>query len=138
MSTSPSLLTTTESKEDADYNKICEEYKHLIKTIPNSKGWSGKTLYNYNCFWLTPTILKRNLLIHTYFKSQLTDIVLASVMKSGTTWLKARMFSTVTILPHPDLHFISISRPNSNSKEKHTLQEHLIISYGKPPANLGA
>ncbi|KAI3503431.1 hypothetical protein L1887_31872 [Cichorium endivia] len=95
MSTSPSLPTTTESKEDAEYNKICQEYKHLIKTIPNSKGWSGQTLYNYNCFWLTPTILKSNLLLHTYFRSQPTDIVLASVMKSGTTWLKALMFSTL-------------------------------------------
>ncbi|KAL8237117.1 hypothetical protein R6Q59_018198 [Mikania micrantha] len=39
--------------------------------------------------------LKANLLLHTYFKSQPTDIVLASFMKSGTTWLKALMFSTL-------------------------------------------
>ncbi|KAL8206132.1 hypothetical protein R6Q57_009683 [Mikania cordata] len=39
--------------------------------------------------------INSNLLLHTYFKSEPTDIVLASFMKSGTTWLKALMFSTL-------------------------------------------
>ncbi|KAL4559336.1 hypothetical protein LXL04_031474 [Taraxacum kok-saghyz] len=95
MSTSPSLTTTQESKEDADYNKLCEDHNHLIETIPKRNGWKEQHLYNYNGFWLNPHIIKNNLVVHTYFKSQSTDIFLASFMKSGTTWLKALMFSTL-------------------------------------------
>ncbi|KAI3518032.1 hypothetical protein L1887_06378 [Cichorium endivia] len=94
MSTPPSL-PRTETKEDADYIKICEEYNYLIETIPKGNGWRVKHLYNYNGFWLNPIYIKANLLLHTYFKSHPTDIFLASFMKSGTTWLKALMISTI-------------------------------------------
>ncbi|KAI3699797.1 hypothetical protein L2E82_44339 [Cichorium intybus] len=95
MSSSPSFSTTPQSKEDADYNKICDEYNHLIETIPKANGWRGEPLCNYNGFWLNTMILKSNFFLQSYFKSQTTDIFLASVMKSGTTWLKALMFSTL-------------------------------------------
>ncbi|XP_023767101.1 cytosolic sulfotransferase 5 [Lactuca sativa] len=95
MSISTYLTTTLESKQDADYNKICEEHKHLIEAVPKGNGWSVQHLYNYNGFWLHPNSIKNNLLLHAYFKSQPTDIFLASFMKAGTTWLKALMFSTI-------------------------------------------
>nr|GEV15320.1 cytosolic sulfotransferase 5-like [Tanacetum cinerariifolium] len=93
MSTSLPLPTTLESKEDAEYNKICEEHNLLTESLPKGKGWMAEHLYNYNGFWLLPETLKNNVLLDTYFKSQPTDIVLASFMRSGTTWLKALMFS---------------------------------------------
>ncbi|MFS7997742.1 putative aromatic desulfoglucosinolate sulfotransferase [Helianthus anomalus] len=83
------------TEEDAEYKKICENHKHLIETLPKCNGWWTPHLHNYNGFWLTPDILKANLLLHTYFKSHPTDIFLASFMKSGTTWLKALVFSTL-------------------------------------------
>ncbi|KAL4559340.1 hypothetical protein LXL04_031478 [Taraxacum kok-saghyz] len=109
MSTSPYLTTTQESKEDADYNKICMKFEHLMETIPKGNGWREKHLYNYNGFWLHPNSIKNNLILHTYFKSQPSDIFLASAMKSGTTWLKALMFSTInrhrySFSDHPLLH----------------------------------
>ncbi|KAJ9536276.1 hypothetical protein OSB04_un000548 [Centaurea solstitialis] len=104
------LPTTPKSKQDAIlYEKICEEHKQLIETLPKGKGWKVEHLYNYNGFWLDPFAINANLLLHTYFKSQPSDIVLASFMKSGTTWLKALMFSTInrhryTISDHHLLH----------------------------------
>ncbi|KAJ0515841.1 putative Sulfotransferase domain, P-loop containing nucleoside triphosphate hydrolase [Helianthus annuus] len=82
-------------EEDAEYKKICENHKHLIETLPKCNGWRTLHLHNYNGYWLSTKILKSNLLIHAYFKSQPTDIFLASFMKSGTTWLKALVFSTL-------------------------------------------
>ncbi|CAH1442932.1 unnamed protein product [Lactuca virosa] len=109
MSTSPPPITKPESKEDADYNKICEEHKHLIETVPKGNGWMEKHLYNYNGFWFHPYYIKNHLLLHIYFKSQPTDIFLASFMKTGTTWLKALMFATInrhryTLSDHPLHH----------------------------------
>ncbi|KAI3724468.1 hypothetical protein L2E82_36246 [Cichorium intybus] len=91
----PPSLPITESKEDGDYIKLCKEYDYLIETIPKGNGWNVKHLYKYNGFWLNPIGIKANLLLHAYFKSHPTDIFLASFMKSGTTWLKALMISTI-------------------------------------------
>ncbi|KAI3807397.1 hypothetical protein L1987_23324 [Smallanthus sonchifolius] len=95
MMSSPSLPTTLESKEDAEHNKICQDYNHMIKTLPKGNGWRVQHLYNYNGFWLDSSTLKTNMLLNTYFKPQPTDIFLASFMKTGTTWFKALMFSTI-------------------------------------------
>ncbi|KAI7750588.1 hypothetical protein M8C21_022497 [Ambrosia artemisiifolia] len=83
------------SKEDAEYKNISEKHRHLIETLPKHNGWWTPYLYNYNGFWLSPNILKSNLILHSYFKPHPTDIFLASFMKSGTTWLKALIFSTL-------------------------------------------
>ncbi|KAJ9560234.1 hypothetical protein OSB04_005394 [Centaurea solstitialis] len=110
MSTSqPNLQTTPKSKQDALYEKILEEHKHLIETLPKGTGWRVRHLYNYNGFWLDPFVIITNLLLHTHFKSQPSDIFLASFMKVGTTWLKALIFSTInrhryTISNHYLLH----------------------------------
>ncbi|KAL8237118.1 hypothetical protein R6Q59_018199 [Mikania micrantha] len=95
MSRFPSLSGSEYEEDDAKYNMICDKHKHLLETLPKGSGWRIQHLYNYNGFWLGPMTLKSNLLLHTYFKSEPTDIILASFMKSGTTWLKALMFSTL-------------------------------------------
>ncbi|KAL8237162.1 hypothetical protein R6Q59_018243 [Mikania micrantha] len=82
-------------EDDAEHNMICDKHKHLLETLPKGSGWRIQHLYNYNGFWLGPMTLKSNLLLHTYFKSEPTDIILASFMKFGTTWLQALMFSTL-------------------------------------------
>ncbi|KAI7750584.1 hypothetical protein M8C21_022493 [Ambrosia artemisiifolia] len=82
-------------EDDVEYKKICEKHKHLIETLPKGNGWRVQHLYNYDGFWLNPMFVKSNLLLNTYFKSQPTDIYLASFMKSGNTWLKALVFSTL-------------------------------------------
>nr|XP_043609271.1 cytosolic sulfotransferase 11-like [Erigeron canadensis] len=90
------LSTTPKTKEEEEeYNFICQQHNQLIKTSPKGNGWRVKTLYNYKGFWINPNTLKTNLILHSYFKCQPTDIILASFMKSGTTWLKALMFSTL-------------------------------------------
>nr|XP_043635639.1 flavonol 3-sulfotransferase-like [Erigeron canadensis] len=95
MSTPQSLPITMESKNDTRINKICQDHTHLIETLPKGNGWMVEHLYNYNGVWLNSYILKNFLLLNEYFKSQPSDIFLASFMKSGTTWLKALMFSTL-------------------------------------------
>ncbi|KAI7741311.1 hypothetical protein M8C21_011893, partial [Ambrosia artemisiifolia] len=116
------ITPNSESHEDADYNKICEKHKHLIETLPKGKGWRVQHLYNYNGFWLNPKTVKNNLVLHKYFKAQPTDIVLAAFMKSGTTWLKALMFSTL------NRHRYSFSDHPLHHNEYGPFWEH-IMSY---------
>ncbi|MFS7928754.1 putative aromatic desulfoglucosinolate sulfotransferase [Helianthus anomalus] len=121
-----STQSLLQSKEDEDLNN---KHKHLIATIPRGNGWNIQHLYNYNGFWLAPVIIKSNLFLHTSFKSKPTDIYLASFMKSGTTWLKALMFSIInrdryTFSDHYLLHhnpqsafpFLDICDPVTNSE----------------------
>ncbi|KAD3067783.1 hypothetical protein E3N88_35663 [Mikania micrantha] len=95
MSIFPSLTGSEYEEDEVQYNQICEKHKHLLETLPKGRGWRTQHLYNYNGFWLGPMTLNANLLLHTYFKCEPTNIILASFMKSGTTWLKALMFSTL-------------------------------------------
>ncbi|KAJ9536270.1 hypothetical protein OSB04_un000542 [Centaurea solstitialis] len=111
MSISKPLPTTPKSKRDALFEKFCKEHKELIKTLPIGNGWRVQHLYNYNGFWLDPLYIKSNLLLHTYFRSQSSDIFLASFMKSGTTWLKALMFSII-------------------NRHRYTISDHYLLQHG--------
>ncbi|KAL8237116.1 hypothetical protein R6Q59_018197 [Mikania micrantha] len=105
---------TEYEEDDVEYNKICDEHKHLLETLPKGSGWRVQHLYNYNGFWLNEMFLKANLLVHAYFKPEPTDVVLASFMKSGTTWLKALMFSTLNRDQYSfSNHFLHNNHPRS-------------------------
>uniref|UniRef100_A0A7N0U9R5 Sulfotransferase n=1 Tax=Kalanchoe fedtschenkoi TaxID=63787 RepID=A0A7N0U9R5_KALFE len=53
-------------------------------------------LLKYNHFWLTPThALKGTLLAQHHFSPHPSDLFLASLPKSGTTWLRSLMFSII-------------------------------------------
>ncbi|KAJ9536273.1 hypothetical protein OSB04_un000545 [Centaurea solstitialis] len=108
-------MSISEPKPDALYEKICKDYEDLIKTLPKGKGWWVQYVYNYNGFWLAPTVLKTSLLLNTYFETQPSDIFLASFIKSGTTWLKALMFSTV-------------------NRHRYTISDHYLLHHGPQSA----
>ncbi|GFY93463.1 P-loop containing nucleoside triphosphate hydrolases superfamily protein [Actinidia rufa] len=59
----------------------------LLVPLPKEKGWSGSDhLYLYQGFWW-------GVMAAQHFQACETDFILASTPKSGTTWLKALMFS---------------------------------------------
>lgn len=53
-------------------------------------------LFQYEGFWYPSFYLKGVKLAQKQFKPQSTDVILCSVPKSGTTWLKALAFAIVT------------------------------------------
>ncbi|KAL1187707.1 Cytosolic sulfotransferase 1 [Cardamine amara subsp. amara] len=70
-------------------DKISEETKILISSLPSDADGQGKKLCKYQGCWYYHNTLQGVLNFQRGFQPQETDIILASFPKSGTTWLKA-------------------------------------------------
>ncbi|KAK1296387.1 Cytosolic sulfotransferase 15 [Acorus calamus] len=71
-----------------------KKYMEIIPTLPKNQGWgNGKTLYQYQGSWHLDKAIEGTIAVQDRFVPCPTDIVLATVPKSGTTWLKALAFA---------------------------------------------
>ncbi|XP_068644608.1 cytosolic sulfotransferase 12-like [Aristolochia californica] len=79
----------------AEEDNPSHDYKALISSLPTGRGWPSPPLYQYQGFWHLPAILQGTLSCQKEFKTQENDLLAATFVKSGTTWLKALAFSVV-------------------------------------------
>ncbi|KAF7836245.1 cytosolic sulfotransferase 15-like [Senna tora] len=56
-------------------------------------GWGAYDLLLFQNLWITPLYLKATITFQKYFQAKPNDIIVASLPKSGTTWLKALAFA---------------------------------------------
>ncbi|ONK60542.1 uncharacterized protein A4U43_C08F19690 [Asparagus officinalis] len=77
-----------------------ERYQKLISSFPLFEGWGPLRIRSYLGFWYPEVHLAGLLAFRDQFKPRDTDIILCSPPKSGTTWLKALTFATVTRKHH--------------------------------------
>ncbi|KAJ0809063.1 putative Sulfotransferase domain, P-loop containing nucleoside triphosphate hydrolase [Helianthus annuus] len=85
-------------QEEANLALIFDKYKDKFTTFPKEKGWMTEELYKYQGFWhQSKNVVSVETVMATQdtFQALPTDIYLATLPKSGTTWLKALVFSTV-------------------------------------------
>ncbi|CAK7336387.1 unnamed protein product [Dovyalis caffra] len=88
METAKMISSNRESKPKNDL-------QDLLATLPSEKDWDGAPLYFYKGVWYPVFAIRGALSFQQHFIAQDTDIILASMPKSGTTWLKALTFSVV-------------------------------------------
>ncbi|KAJ9543917.1 hypothetical protein OSB04_023624 [Centaurea solstitialis] len=84
--------------EKANMARIFERYKDRFTTLPMEKGWHTKNLYLYEGHWYPSKYLfsiANVMCSHETFQANPTDIYLATLPKSGTTWMKALTFAIV-------------------------------------------
>ncbi|XP_027356835.1 cytosolic sulfotransferase 15-like [Abrus precatorius] len=74
--------------------KANEDHK-LTLSLPREKGWASPCLYLFQDFWCPSVHIHGVNNCQIYFQAKDNDVVVASVPKSGTTWLKALTFSVV-------------------------------------------
>ncbi|XP_015165500.1 cytosolic sulfotransferase 12-like [Solanum tuberosum] len=55
----------------------------------SSAVWNKSELYQWEGFWSNLTIIKEAKIFKATFKSDPNDVLLASFIKTGSTWLKA-------------------------------------------------
>ncbi|KAK6116896.1 hypothetical protein DH2020_049353 [Rehmannia glutinosa] len=79
-------------KKEVDSSEIHDQ---LLQTLDQHTNWNGRPLVKYNGFWLPVLYFRPILSTQKYFRAKDDDIILATVPKSGTTWLKALSFSIV-------------------------------------------
>ncbi|KAF8039199.1 hypothetical protein BT93_B1678 [Corymbia citriodora subsp. variegata] len=76
--------------QDDDISQECSD---LLPSLQCEQGWLGASLHLYQGFWVGPRHLKGVLACQRHFRAQDTDILLVTTPKSGTTWLKAILFT---------------------------------------------
>ncbi|XP_038698256.1 flavonol 3-sulfotransferase-like [Tripterygium wilfordii] len=92
---SPSINVTEEEKPEPPMSTA--DFKETLSTLPKVKDWTGLDyIYEYEGFWHHEYFLEGIISAQQHYKPQPSDIVLSSVPKSGTTWLKALAFSIAT------------------------------------------
>ncbi|KAJ7002527.1 cytosolic sulfotransferase 15-like [Populus alba x Populus x berolinensis] len=77
-----------------------DESQELLQHLPTEIGMGGNLLYLYQGFWCPQVSIKGMMLFQQHFKAQETDLILASIPKSGTTWLKALTYTIVNRSRH--------------------------------------
>ncbi|KAL8217501.1 hypothetical protein R6Q57_020874 [Mikania cordata] len=79
--------------------KCDKQMEELIKRLPQHNcRWLKGTfiLYKYQDFWCLENVLKEIISAQQSVKARSNDVFLCSYPKSGTTWLKALVFSIIT------------------------------------------
>lgn len=74
----------------------CDRYQQFISSLPLYEGWGPLRIRKFQGFWYPEIHLPGLLAFREQFNPRSTDIFLCSPPKSGTTWLKALTFATVT------------------------------------------
>ncbi|KAF7846050.1 hypothetical protein BT93_L5441, partial [Corymbia citriodora subsp. variegata] len=87
LSSQPAIAGT----EEHDRKAIDE----LIASLPQSKGTVGPFQCLHQNFWCPLDVVPNVIAFQRHFEAKHKDIILASQPKSGTTWLKALVFSIV-------------------------------------------
>ncbi|KAK7275694.1 hypothetical protein RIF29_16816 [Crotalaria pallida] len=83
---------------------LTQECKELIHTLPKVKGWIGNHLHQYEGFWYPTRSLQGLLTCQKHFQALDADILLVTIPKSGTTWLKALAFALLNRKRYEDMH----------------------------------
>lgn len=80
---------------DHEEEKLSDECKQLLLSLPKEKGWRTLHLHEFQGFWCQSAEIQSIIAFQKHFQARDSDIVVASIPKSGTTWLKALTFAVV-------------------------------------------
>ncbi|GER31880.1 sulfotransferase 2A [Striga asiatica] len=105
---------------------LTPETRNTISKLPKEKGWLVAHLYLYEGFWYPARYLQGVVACQTHFRPLPTDILLVTTPKSGTTWLKALVFTLANRATHPP--FPSNHNHPLSSASPHQLVPFLEIS----------
>ncbi|KAF8378549.1 hypothetical protein HHK36_029892 [Tetracentron sinense] len=64
-------------------------------SLPVEKWWGDENLYLWQGFWFRLQYLQATQEVHNHFDAVPSDVILASFPKTGTTWLKALLYSII-------------------------------------------
>ncbi|PRQ57846.1 putative P-loop containing nucleoside triphosphate hydrolase [Rosa chinensis] len=86
----------TENQPADDEEKyLGNECKELLLSLPKKRGWRTLHLYQFQGFWWETQAIEAVISFQKHFQARDSDIVVATLPKSGTTWLKALTFAVV-------------------------------------------
>ncbi|KAF7827936.1 cytosolic sulfotransferase 12-like [Senna tora] len=114
-SSEPLLPNMIEQEE-----KISQECRDIISSLPREEGWFHESIYLFQGFWEPAWLIQGALEFQKHFKPRDDDILLVTTPKSGTTWLKAILYATLNRSNFP---------PNSHNHPLLTNSPHMLLPY---------
>lgn len=82
--------------DDEEVKKVSEECREVLRRLPRETGWRTRYLYFFqNLFWCQPQEIQAVTAFQKHFSACDGDVFLATIPKSGTTWLKALTFAVI-------------------------------------------
>lgn len=128
-----SLSKTNKEERDERMESVersYKRYKEVISTLPKERGWITEHLSLYQGFWFQTTRgLEGVMFVQEHFKARPTDVLLISIPKSGTTWLKAVIFAIMK----RNCHNNSTDHPLLNSSPHNCIPFLELKLFGEPP-----
>lgn len=101
----PIFNTIIRYKMDQNQTQVVEEkeVKELKKCLPKSSLMGSELiqLVKYENFWYGDMYLKNIIMLQRNFVAKNTDLIIASLPKTGTTWLKSLHFAIVNRMQYP-------------------------------------
>ncbi|CAN6228943.1 unnamed protein product [Urochloa humidicola] len=99
MSSSQTFPWQTKQEADAEVETNPELYQHfakLISSFPTSEGMPSNLLYRHNQGWYAAMVpMVGAMVADSCYTARPSDIIVATLPKSGTTWIKALLYATV-------------------------------------------
>lgn len=92
---SQSNSTEKPKQEEEEEETLTEELDEFLTSLPKEKGWRTPNLFLFQGFWCQPKEIQAIISTQKHLKAQDSDLILATIPKSGTTWLKALTFAIV-------------------------------------------
>lgn len=106
-----------------------QETISLISSLPSDIDFNGTKLFKYQSYWYDNKTLEGILNFQRGFKPQETDIIISSLPKSGTTWLKALTVALLERSKHSTNHPLLSDNPHGLVP---VLELRLYIETSKP------
>lgn len=94
------ITKVIESYQSIAGEEVSQECNELLASLPKEKGSRTQNIYLYQGFWCQPKEIQAIVSFQNHFKAQDTDLLLVTIPKSGTTWLKALSFAIVNRHQH--------------------------------------
>ncbi|GJN26972.1 hypothetical protein PR202_gb14942 [Eleusine coracana subsp. coracana] len=89
--------TKTETNPD-----LYQHFASLVSSLPRSQGLSNNQFYRHDQGWNSSLVpMVGAMVADVCFTARPSDIVVATMPKSGTTWLKSLLYATVHREQHP-------------------------------------
>jgi len=104
------------------------KYEALAASLPARQGLGSTPYRKYNGFWYPEHLMAPTLAVRETFAARPTDVILATMPKSGTTWLKAVVYAVV----HRGRHAPAGGRHPLLASSPHDLVPFLHSFYESP------
>ncbi|XP_057807945.1 cytosolic sulfotransferase 15-like [Salvia miltiorrhiza] len=81
------------TRSPAELDEVTQECRELLITLPKERGWRTSNIYLYQKFWCQPKEIEAIISMQKHYIAEDSDIIVSTIPKSGTTWLKALCFA---------------------------------------------